>query len=309
MGAAASTVLQTNGTGTLSNGNLTYTSTQPNSLCRSDRIISGPCYWECTPTNLSAGILSTGICGSSLTFNSLQSSSSALHYDNTTGNIGQSSNSIGTAAAWAVNQRQGWALDPVNRLVWVRIAGGLWNNSGTANPATGVGGFSYDIATWNPIGGIVPAAHTTAAAGSINYVFNAANFVDAAPAGFSSLDVLQFTAKNVEENFAAEIFPLVEKEFGPIARACWPPDQRYLYYWQPSGPMKFVSGYTKENGVIVPNKRVDMYDRDSGELITTTTSDATGFFSLPTIGRSVVRVVGSDPTTYNSIVWDNVPAV
>lgn len=59
----------------------------------------------------------------------------------------------GTTLATGVNTAMGTNINLTNgeyeccfdadaRLIWVRIAGGNWNNSATANPATGVGGIS-----------------------------------------------------------------------------------------------------------------------------------------------------------------------
>lgn len=38
------------------------------------------------------------------------------------------------------------AMDFAGNLLWVRVNGGTWNNSGTANPSTGVGGFDLTCA-------------------------------------------------------------------------------------------------------------------------------------------------------------------
>lgn len=77
----------------------------------------------------------------------------------------------------------------------------------------------------------------------------------------------------------------------------------------PAGPVTVVSGTTKEAGVIVVGKVVEVYDRDTGDLIGRTKSDAMGNWSVPALGRPAVRIVGSDPTTYNSVVYDNVMPV
>ena len=42
------------------------------------------------------------------------------------------------------------AVDLDNRKFWVRENGGNWNNSGTANPATNVGGFTIGSGTFAP---------------------------------------------------------------------------------------------------------------------------------------------------------------
>lgn len=299
------TILVSNGVGTISGGGLIYTA-GANGFCRANRPITGPCYWEVTPTNLGGSSAFTGIGSTSITMNALQSSAGAIHFD-VSGNVGQAANVLGTIATWAINQRQDWAFDPINMLLWIRVAGGNWNNSGTADPATGVGGLAVP-ATFTPFGGMDPAFSAAAAGAAATFVFAAANFAGVLPTGFLSVDVCQIThANNVSAIY--EVLPLVTKEFGPVAKAVMLPGDRYQYYWQPAGNMKFISGYTQENGVNVPNKRVDIYDRNTGELVATTTSDDTGHFILANVGRTRVRVVLSDPTTYNSIVFDNVAAV
>lgn len=314
MAINGATVLQTDGTGVLSGGNLTYTTnTAGNSLCRTTRCLSGPTYWEVTPTAITTiTTVYFGLSSSNFSQTALDSSFLSFAYYST-GAIKQSANLIGTVAGYAVGQRQDWAYDPTTGNLWIRIAGGNWNNNPAADPATGAGAINVfaSPSAFAPAGGLMPSFACTQTGAAVTFALQAAGFAGVPPTGFSSIDVQQFTLRNMEENFAgfAEILPAVAKEFGPAVRACWPPDQRYLYYWQPASAMKFVSGWTKENGVIVPNKRIEVYDRTSGELIQVGVSDGTGYFTLPTIGRNVVRVVGSDPTTYNSIVWDNVPAI
>jgi hypothetical protein len=312
---AAATVLQTNGVGTLSNGNLTYSSAVTNNLCRATRPMSGPTYWEVTPTNLGgagAGPAFTGICGSAVNFTALQASSFAIHFD-TNGAVSQNSNLIGTIASWAINQRQDWAYVPSSGDLWIRVNGGNWNNNALNDPATGVGALNIfaSPSVFTAAGGLVPAFSATNSGCAVNFVFSSGSFVGTPPSGFSSIDAQQFTASNFEEQFAgwAEISPLVTKEFGPNARSPQLPDDRYTNYWQPASPQTAVSGFTKENGVIVPNKIVEMYSRTTGELLARTVSDGSGFFTLPGLGNAAVRIVGSDPTTYNSVVFDNVVPV
>jgi hypothetical protein len=72
------------------------------------------------------------------------------------------------------------------------------------------------------------------------------------------------------------------------------------------GPIQTVSGTVQEYGVAIAGRRVDVYDRHTGELIGTTVSASDGTWSVNCLGRVTVRVVCSDPFTFDSMVFDNV---
>jgi hypothetical protein len=92
--------------------------------------------------------------------------------------------SIGTIATYAQGDTVDMAVDFDHSTIWYRINGGNWNNSGTANPATNTGGFSFSA--------IVASAPFCAAlllfnapdAWTINFGGGAYPF--APPAGFSN---------------------------------------------------------------------------------------------------------------------------
>jgi hypothetical protein len=77
------------------------------------------------------------------------------------------------------------ATDIGARQIWFRLgAAGLWNNSGTANPATGVGGVGYTsmgsgVATY-------PAGSFNASGDRMTANFGDTAFTGAVPAGFTS---------------------------------------------------------------------------------------------------------------------------
>jgi hypothetical protein len=78
------------------------------------------------------------------------------------------------------------AIDEPNRKYWVKSdASPNWNGSGTANPATGVGGIDISSLT----GAIYPAAAGSGAASvGDQFTFNFAGpFVNTAPSGFTTL--------------------------------------------------------------------------------------------------------------------------
>jgi hypothetical protein len=60
-------------------------------------------------------------------------------YDPSTGAVSVRDVVIGTAATASSSAVLGIAVDATSKLFWIRVNGGNWNNSGTANPATSTG--------------------------------------------------------------------------------------------------------------------------------------------------------------------------
>jgi hypothetical protein len=76
----------------------------------------------------------------------------------------------------------GIAVDLTARLFWIRRSGGNWNGSGTANPATGVGGITVTpTLAMSPVIGFGPGV-SPGDASTINYGTTA--YANAAPSGF-----------------------------------------------------------------------------------------------------------------------------
>lgn len=91
------------------------------------------------------------------------------------------SSSLGNGAAWGAGDVLGCAVDLGAKLLWVRVNAGLWNNSGTANPATGVGGInisSLAAVAYFPAITLVNTGDVAVAN------FGATAYANAAPAGF-----------------------------------------------------------------------------------------------------------------------------
>lgn len=62
------------------------------------------------------------------------------------------------------------AVDLTNKLIWFNVNNGNWNNSGAANPATGVGGFSLSTLNAGPyFAGISQWAYTSSNAMTVNF--------------------------------------------------------------------------------------------------------------------------------------------
>lgn len=209
-----------------------------------------------------------------------------------------------TLAAFAQGDRVDVAFDPINRLIWFRVNGGNWNNSGTANPATLVGGIDYTAQLADASRALLAAGASVT--GTVISV-NADAPVGTVPSGYGSPSTLQ-TKSNLDGSVAKTFgtsLAVPSSEITPVSLG----RTMFSQGFSPAGPITRVSGYTKEAGVIVSGKKVEVYDRVSGELIGADVSAMDGSWSVAARGRPAVRVVGSDPTTYNSLVYDNVVPV
>jgi hypothetical protein len=270
------------------------------------RTIQGKTYVEFTAT----AITGTPSCGlASTTWNTstdLKSGTNTLAYL-ASGAVQVNGVTLSTIAAWAATNRIGMAVDPANRLVWFRVNGGNWNNNVANDPATGVGGIDYTSAMTG-CGTLVAAVYATLTGNAWDLVAESALFVDATPTGFSDLAAVQYTKADSTSPPAAQI-PVITGLNTPTIAAPVMPQGSAGRSFSPGGPITVVSGTTKEAGVIVTGKVVEVYDRNTGDLLGRTTSDGSGNWSIPCLGRPAVRVVGSDPTTYNSLVYDNVTPV
>jgi hypothetical protein len=171
-------------TTTLSNGNLTATGTAINSGIRA--IVgynTGKYYWEVivgtwTLTATGPGI----ILGTTANFQPSVAGNASLAK---TGNIAlNGSNTGSTLGARAAGDIIGIAVDFAAQLIWFRVApSGNWNGSGTANPATAVGGISFSTIGGNVLFPVMFLAGASEA-GTAN--FGASAFSGAVPSGFAS---------------------------------------------------------------------------------------------------------------------------
>jgi hypothetical protein len=178
---------------TLSGGNLVVTNT--NTLNEAGAHVastsgktSGKYYFEVTSTNAaSGGNMSTGIGTPSSTFTSMGNGGAVVgdvvYAASGGGSIYANGSFITTLGTFANGDVAGMAVDLDNRKIWFRKApAGNWNNSGTADPATNVGGITI------PAGTMVPfAIFGAAAAGNIwTANFGASAFTGVVPVGFTS---------------------------------------------------------------------------------------------------------------------------
>jgi hypothetical protein len=171
----------------LSNANLTVTnSTGADGGVRASASFSGKVYFEYTATNLTGGNTGVGIAttAANLTVIGAVGVGGVMTY--ASGNTyfnGASVGSIGSPGNTVCV-----AIDIPNGLYWARgcpsgIAGN-WNNSGTANPATGAGGFN--ISGLFPTNAVFACTASNSTSSNITANFGATAFAQAVPAGFSA---------------------------------------------------------------------------------------------------------------------------
>lgn len=174
---------------TLSNGNLTATgtlATDRSVLSTLSHVTTGKYYFE---------ILINAASGGGLEVIGLGNASTAL------GNfLGFTVNSIGwlrdnrvisnnslitNINTWTTGDTLSVAVDLTAQLIWFRVNAGNWNNNGSANPATGVGGISISGMAAGPYF----AAYTSGAINSqATANFGGSAFAQSVPSGFSMWD-------------------------------------------------------------------------------------------------------------------------
>jgi len=169
-------------TTTLSNSNLTATATATSSGCRGVLgKTTGKAFCEFTwsvsantltyagfalaTTNLAMGLNATpGQCG-------VQRG----------GAVGINGSSVTAIGAMVAGDTVSMAVDLDAHVVWFRKApSGNWNNSGTANPATGVGGLSISAI----VGAVYPIFFGALANEAVTANFGGSAFVGAVPSGY-----------------------------------------------------------------------------------------------------------------------------
>lgn len=171
---------------TLSAGNLVATATGSSAWVRTvDSQTAGKFYWEVAATaftnvNTAIGIatktanLLNGMSGGAVVGTCSANRSGLIYADGSFTGL-----SAGTIAGNVVCV----ACDLTAKLIWFRnTAAGQWNGSGTANPATGVGGVSIPN-----IGGVAscPAFWATATTEAATANFGDTTFSGAVPAGYT----------------------------------------------------------------------------------------------------------------------------
>lgn len=175
---------------TLSNGNLTATNNnnvQPQGVRAVDEQSTGKFYWEYVFNTTNNVCDAVGICSASCPLNTQMNFSSGQGYavvvPYTGGQIYNSGSSPAALGTISNGSLIGVAVDCTARQIWFRLgASGNWNNSGTANPATGTGG----IVLSNFSGPVYPLGQVASTNSQITANFGATSFTGAVPSGFTA---------------------------------------------------------------------------------------------------------------------------
>lgn len=283
---------------TLSGSNLIATSTAAGNAATT-RNLTGKHYFEAVITTL-AGTPAVGLVNQLFVFSTalLGADTNSLAYKSS-GAVVVNGVTLATIATFIVTNRIDCAVDPANRFIWFRVAGGNWNNNVANDPATGVGGIDISSMNLGTLRGAVGASAT----GTVWTMTFSTPFVGTPPTGFVSLDTIQTTSGRSSVSYGGPL--AVAPDFSLVAGRATLGKNQMVRSFSPAGASTVVSGTTKESGVAVSGKKVYMYDRTTGELIGCATSDGSGNWSIPAVGRPAVRIDGSDPP-YNSVTYDNV---
>ena len=177
---------------TLSGGNLVATNTGTTAVTQGahaltmDGQAAGKFYFEATWTakQQTGGNYGIGLGTTASTYTAMGNGGTTgiMHYAG--GTIWSNGSQIsGGFGAWAAGQVACLAVDLDNRRFWTRVApAGVWNGSGTNNPATNVGGLTI------PAGTMIPFVTFGGTGGLANNVvtanFGASAFIGAVPSGF-----------------------------------------------------------------------------------------------------------------------------
>jgi hypothetical protein len=139
---------------TMSNGNLTAThnnTTNDSGAMSANYIASGKCYFEITVTQRTGSASNNiGIILSGGTFINASSGFNTVSIFNSGGVYNHNSNVFNFPTILATGDVVGFAIDLNARLAWIRVNGGNWNNSGSADPATGTGGMTFIAGSFAP---------------------------------------------------------------------------------------------------------------------------------------------------------------
>jgi hypothetical protein len=281
---------------TLSGGNLVATSSGAGAALATRRV-TGKHYFEATITTL-AGTPSVGFATQTYVTSAVEGASTTSLAYRPSGIVVVNAVTLATIATYVQGNRIGVAIDPTLQQVWFRVNNGNWNNNVANDPATGVGGIDYSSMTLNVL---IPAIYASVTATVWTMIFSTP-FTDTAPTGFTSLDTVQTTIGRSFDSRAGS--PTSAPSFTSIIGRY--PTGGMSRMFSPAGPITTVNGVVTEGGVAVSGKKVWVYDRSTGNLIGCTTSAVDGTWSVSALGRPTVLVVCNDPTTYNSIVYDNV---
>jgi hypothetical protein len=147
--------------------------------------VTGAAYFEIQLNSSITGSINFGlaVAGTATSGVQLGAAANTMSYNPFDGSVGANSALIGTAAVAGSGDVIRFAINRNTNLMWVAVNGGNWNNSGTANPSTGVGGFSITALTGTQRPGLsfnTASRQATIATGGLSRAFPV-------PSGYSVL--------------------------------------------------------------------------------------------------------------------------
>lgn len=170
---------------TLSGSNLTATkgSTGLGGVRSTANFGTRKVYFEIDPAGTIDADFGIGVAMSTATLTNLLGGTNSVAYYNN-GEVWTNNVIASTIATWTASDIICVAWDGSAELIWFRVNGGNWNNSGTANPATGTGGISCAHFT----AAVFAVFQARTATGAVTANFGASAFSQTVPSGFSGID-------------------------------------------------------------------------------------------------------------------------
>lgn len=180
---------------TLSGGNLAAVSSSGTSAGAATRRISGPAYFEFTLGSALTGSITIGLAMPGFNNGVLLGTTNNLTVGYLQdGTVKVNGTTISTIATFAATNRIDCAVNPAEGLIWFRVNGGNWNNSGTADPVALVGGIS--LSTMAAVN-FWPAVSLTAVTNqSVTANFSSGSFAGTPPTGYLSVDTIASGGEN-----------------------------------------------------------------------------------------------------------------
>lgn len=298
------------------NRGLSVSAKGANSASVTERIISGKTYWEMKADAI-VGTMGPGIVAGDFNYNAQMGIDRQSLFYQSNGLVRVNNQTLATISNYVAGDVVCIAFDPGSKLIWFRVNNGSWNNDGTANPATGVGGIdtnSTSNLTTGPVywpNSSYPGVTFSTAGGCMTASFDDAEWAYSAPSGFISIEEIQVgPCMNADPmGFWANAAPDDSGDW--LCRTPeFPEDNHTPMISFPAGPVKTIAGEVQEETVGVEGRLVRLYNRRTGEFVGEARTNALGEFVIPARDPSLPHfVVAFDDDIapdYNAKVYDNV---
>lgn len=281
-------------------------STAISSAAEGTRWFTGPSYFEMIPL-VSSGVVGIGVASFEYAHGAAALGTGLLNvvYNNN-GQVRFNNTTLTTISPFEQGDRISVAYHPTYQLIWFKVNAGSWNNNGSANPATGVGGIDVSAFTG---GRASPACSFSVAGAAVKGIFAAADFAYTPPTGFYSVEEVVVTAAHNPMSMLAPV--ITQAAVADACAMCIDPEQSQTAYVSfPAGPIKLIAGEVRENDVGVPDRAVRMYSRRTGDLMGQTRTNGAGEFSIPAkdgdIEHYVIALDDDVDPDYNAKIYDRV---